>query len=538
MNKDTKIVVVLAVCHNDFHLAEKWLAWAALLACSTEHGEPYSGDQCYDSYRLIVFCTKSLEPELMRRLRELADKFPFFVEIAETPTLYEQGYTPSANFMFRCALEHVERFYPGRAMLWCEADTVPMHKDWVPAIEEEYQKCGKAFLGDYHECEISHMTGNAVYSPNWRQLAPSLARLPQPRPEQGWDSMCAHETVPQMARSKTIQQVWRPPLITDAWLQENIPDTTALFHQCKDGSLIDVLCGYARKTRIKLREPLPRPERSQGASNGLRMEILIVTHARDIPFLEYCIKSIRKFTSGFNGVTIAAPDTEMSAFAKFASNDVKVVHYADVPGKGMLRHLAIKCRADEMCPTADAVLHMDADCMFWDEATPDDFMSAGRLILVRERYDDLTNPNRRFWRDGVQRAVGFRPEWETMVRHPQVYPVDLYRWVRKLVEATNGMPFDHFVTTGKNEFPQSFCEFNTIGAVGVRDFAERFTFVNYDPAKDAGECGVSMKHTSFQYLYRAGRDKVVEMWSHGGAEAYKKDMDRFLAGNRPSFQIK
>jgi hypothetical protein len=53
--------------------------------------------------------------------------------------------------------------------------------------------------------------------------------------------------------------------------------------------------------------------------------------------------------------------------------------------------------------------------------------------------------------------------------------------------------------------------------------------------RDAQECGVSMKHTSFQYLYRAGRDKIVEFWSHGGIDIYRKDASRFLAGIRPQF---
>jgi hypothetical protein len=525
-NSTTRLVVVLAVCHNDFHLAEKWLAWAAYLA------------QPAHEYRLIVFCSKSLETELIERLRVQTDKFPFFVEIAQTPTLYEQGYTPSANFMFRCALEHVERFYPGAATLWCEADTVPMEKYWVRAIEEEYLKSGKPFLGDFHDCEIPHMTGNGVYSADWRKFAPSIARLPQPRPEQGWDSMCAHEIVPQMQRSTTIQQVWRPPVMTDAWVQENIRDTTALFHQCKDGSLIDVLCDQYRTKRIPLAAQLARPARFIGASNGLRMHILIVSHGRDLPFLQYCISSIRKYAIGFAGVTIAAPSNERNIFDRFASPDVSVFYYEDAPGKGMLRHLAIKCRADEICPDADAILHMDSDCMFWQRATPDDFMSAGRLLMVRERYSALLNPNRKYWQETVIRAVGFQPEFETMVRHPQVYPRDLYPWVRKLVEATNGMPFDHYVTSGQNHFPQSFCEFNVLGAIGIRDFPERFTFVNYDPVQDAKECGVSIQHTPFQYLYRSGRDKIVEFWSHGGIDGYRKDADRFLAGNVPSFQIK
>lgn len=533
-NSKVGLVVVLPVCHADLHLAEKWLRWAGELSHDAKR------------YRLVVFCTRSLENELVARLRAAVEGFTFNVEIVETPGIYEQGYTPSANYMFRTALEHCERFHPGRAILWCEADTVPIHSLWVASIQSEYRECGEPFMGDFHAIgPIHHMTGNAVYHPEWRKFAPSLAKLPLPRPEQGWDTLCAHETVPQMARSKTIQQVWRPPVITDAWVQEHLWPTTGLFHQCKDGSLIDVLCKMGSYDEIPIADPLPRPSPRVAVArviSGLRTEIMIVTHRRDVEFLRYCMASIKKFAFGFAGVTLVVPSNERGTFDPFESavDHVRVHYYDENPSKGMLHHQLMICRADEICPEAEIIVHVDADCMLWELTTPDDFLPSGRCLLVRESFDKIgrRNPNRNVWQQNVAKCAGFLPDWETMVRHPNVHPRELYPWVRRLVEATTGQPFDQYVLSQQNEFPQGFAEFPLLGAVGIRDFGDRYHFVDYDHDTDGREVGLDPSVAAYQYIYRAGRDKLVEFWSHGGIARYEKDMKRFLAGMQPSFHLK
>lgn len=535
----TRLVALLAVAHPDFHLAKKWLRWAAQLS----HLEAPK-----DRRQLIVYGSKALTEPMWEALREAANGIQPPPDFHATPEIYERGYAPSANYQFRTALECVEREYPGRATLWCESDTVPMFPGWVATVEREYQACGKPFMGDFFEhpkgiSGIDHMTGTAVYPPDWRTLAPSLAILPEPRPQQGWDTLCAHETVPQMARAKTIQQIWRPPEpATIEWADKNIRDGVALFHQCKDSSMIDVLCDKFVVHMIPLDKPVPRFVQAAtpvatASSPGGEVEIMIVSCRRDLEMLHYCLSSIHRHARGFSGVTLVVPEAERRHFNWV--RDAKVVTFVERPGKGMLHHEIMICRADELCPNASAILHVDSDCMFWEPVTPADYMPGGKCLMVRERYEWIAprNPNRLIWRTCVERAVGFTPEWETMVRHPNIYPRELYGRVRDLVETHTGVRFDDYVFSCENGFPQGFAEFPTLGAVAIRDMAEMFSFVDYNHDRDGQECEVPAGK-QFQYLYRPGRDKLVEGWSHGGVGMHKVAWEKFTAGNVPKFWVK
>ena len=225
------LVIVLPVSRKDFHLACKWLEW--------EHA--INPTRTND---LIIWMSDDLNPVHMPIRGELCVRFH--------ARKSDQAYEVAANSMFLGALDWVAENHPRHAMLWCEADTVPMFRYWDELIQAEYDDYGKPFMGDFHSpADIPHMTGNGIYPPNWRELAPSLAKINDDRPHMGWDSKCAHEIVPRSHKACTIQQHFFAPSVDEAWMK-NIHPETALFHRCKDGSLIDVLCDRLGFPRIPL----------------------------------------------------------------------------------------------------------------------------------------------------------------------------------------------------------------------------------------------------------------------------------------------
>lgn len=531
-NRNINIAVVLAVSRMDWHLAVKWLDWWAAML----QGQP-------NPFPITALFSPALTLAQVERLGDC--RLPN-MRLVEAANVKEMGYFGSANQMMKAALDDCEKNFPGRAMLWCEADTVPMRSTWVAEILEEYRWCGRAFMGDVVQCAVNHMTGVAVYHPDWRYLAPSLAALPGPDMTWGWDSQCAYETLAQAYKAKTIQQIWRPEKIDIDFLEEEIRDCTALFHQDKSGALIDLL---AEKNSVKLppmEQQLCESTYSQGSPHPAsrevselpKMEILIVTFKRDLEFLRYCMRSIAMFTSGFMGVTVVVPNTEKNLY-DWMPKGAKLRTFEEQPGKGMVGHLAMKCHADELCPNADFVLHMDADNMFFAGVTPDDFLMGYRPMLVRERYAECgaRNENRLVWQDRVQKAIGIKPEWETMVRHPQVYQRDVYRKTRELVTAHTGQQFDDYVLAQQNTFPQGFAEFPTLGAVALKYFEHKYWPIDYDRDADAAECGVDPAQ-SWQYLYRPGRDKLVEFYSHAGFAQYRKQAEDIMHGRLPKYFIK
>lgn len=527
-----KIVVVLPVCKPDFHLARKWLRWVRALECT--------------QFDLVVFCAASLEQEHVEGLLELIVGF-VGASLEVNPNYYERhdlGYAACANNEMRSALEMTERLYPGRPTLWCEPDCTPIRATWAQEIDVEYAACGHPFLGDFHAAgAIPHMSGNAVWSADWRKLAPSIAMLPYPRPEQGFDTQCAHETVPQMARSTRIQQIWMTPIFTEQNASMVRPQT-ALFHRDKTGTLIDVLAARLGIPPIPLEPPIVAPTQILATRAGMGMlkrrggcEIFYVCHHKDMEFLRYSLQSCRKFASGFSGITLVIPEHERGQYNWTAPFEVKLRYFTEIEGRGFLGHMIQKVRADQHCPDADAILHMDPDCIFWKPVTPGDYIIKGKPIVVREKYALLLNPNRRYWQKCVHAALGFWPDYEVMVRHPAVHIAEVYAATRTAVEQHNGVSFDSYVIAGKNSFPQSFCELNSLGAVAIRDFANHYTFQDYDRNKDASECGVSAMG-GWQYIYRLNRESCVEAWSHGGIEKYRKLFDEILSGKAPAFYVK
>lgn len=544
-----ELITVMPVARFDWNLAKKNLAWIRASGCDE---------------KIIAYVTHELTLEQQNALSEYA-------QVVVADHLKELGYFGSPNQVIKGALEYCEQNYPGYAMLWCEADAVPMRGTWIQEIGDEYRACGRPFMGDVYRGPgaIPHLTGNSVYNPNWRKLAPSLAALGT---EQcGWDTLCAHETLPRSHKAKTIQQIWRPRLpITESFLADEIRPEAALFHQVKDGSLIDLLCAKAGLPIIPLEPALckstydtqktnlppevqpimgsvPTVSHLRGRVRALAaqvrsapsgtgpVEILIVTFKRDIEFLKYCLKSIEKYARGFAGVTLAVPESERGLYDWV--KHVKMVYFPETPGKGMLHHEIMVCRADELCPNASAILHMDADCMFWANATPSDFFIDGKPVILRERYVSLRNPNRKLWQRCVENAVGFKPEYETMVAHPQIRMRAVYKATRDLVERYTKKPFNEYVLSCNNEFPQSFAEHMTTGAVAIAHFRDQHACVDYDWRRDADECGLS-QDAGFQYLYRRDRDKVVETWSHAGIGRYKSDMEAWLNGRVPQYVLK
>ena len=543
-------VVVLPVARFDHHLAVRWLRWTKTVTVIGRR-----------TLNLVAICSPALDEACLEKLREAARNGPWDFTLHVSTEITELGYfggTPSRCFL--CGLEYVEKHFPGAPMLWAEADTVAMGADWFQRIADEFDACGKPFLGDRAGApDAQHLTGVSVYGPTWRTAAPSLAALPGPDPRVAWDSSCSHETLPQSAPSKTIRQVWRPEPFTFENYQQVVPFGTALFHQDKTGTLIDVLAKAAGLPPIPSEPQIcvstyesDKAEMyrvlGSGAAGGtqapragggrvLRPEVLIVTFARDVGFLYYCLQALEKFAKGIP-VTVAIPRHERKQFSDLPGK-FRLHEFDEVPGKGMLSHEVAVCRADEICPNADCIIHIDADVIPWRPFMIADLAPGGKPRLLRERYDDCgrRNPNRLFWQQAVQNALGWKPEFETMVAFPHVHLREVYGVTRRLCESHTGLKFDEFMTAGRNEFPQQVCEFNMLGSVALKYYASAYTVVNYDHDKDGRDCGIA-EGTSYQYVYRRERDFMAEFWSHGTVKPVEAWCRNFVEGRLPAYHVK
>lgn len=248
------------------------------------------------------------------------------------------------------------------------------------------------------------------------------------------------------------------------------------------------------------------------------------TFARDIEWMRYSLESFRKYCTGFAGVTICVPTWDVDKFRQFERYStpdcpIEIHGFLEYPGKGFVNHLAIKCSADLYAPKATHILHMDPDCLFSAPQTPYDYLAVCSFastctsdqdsfyvpVLVIEPYEVLktVHPARYNWKQVTEFAVGFTCTHETMCRHPAVHVPTTYRYTRNLIEEVHKCPFYDFVLRQKNQYPQGFGEFNTLGAVAYERFKDSYKFI------DRGDKGIAADPTP----------KVWQGWSYTGAHS-------------------
>lgn len=207
--------------------------------------------------------------------------------------------------------------------------------------------------------------------------------------------------------------------------------------------------------------------------------IFMVTFRRDLEFAEYSLRSVEKFTSGFGEKVIAVPTQDGNMYREMAKPfGFEVRTFDEWPGKGFVHHEAIICEADQWCPNSDAVLHLDADCLFVGPVEASDYFVQGKPILYCQRFESFKQHlNRYGWKQCVKDATGIDPEWETMCRHPAVHLRKTYEATRDAITKHTGMDWKDYIRSCRNAYPQSFAEFPTLGAVVIDRFPQDYCLV-------------------------------------------------------------
>ncbi len=225
--------------------------------------------------------------------------------------------------------------------------------------------------------------------------------------------------------------------------------------------------------------------------------------------MRFSLESIRKYATGFAGITIVVPTWDVDKFLQFERYStpdcpVLIKNFLEYPGKGFVHHLAMKCYADVFSPDADLILHLDPDCLFSSPVTPEDYLVDGNPVLVIEPYEVLKtiHPARYNWKRVTEEALKFDCTHETMCRHPAVHRRETYAGLRAYMERTHYTPFIDFVIKQKNSYPQGFGEFNTLGAYAMNSTLS-YHFID---RKDQGD-------------KNDPPSKVTQLWSYTGVSS-------------------
>jgi hypothetical protein len=223
--------------YSNAELADKWLRWVAEFSPDTI--------QRYDL--VLVAPPMWAAPEEAAAWRNVK-RFPENNRIRQWP----QG--PNATFK-----QVMWYYYYGKLsgpMFWVEADCIPVAKDWLDLVADEYKRAQKPFMGAIVEAKVDpatkyrtprHMTGNAVYPEKAFLLAPRIMDAINI----AWDVMSADQVLPKCQPTELIQHEWRHPEIRSvAELRGILRPSTALFHSDKFGAIAQLLGGELQLATI------------------------------------------------------------------------------------------------------------------------------------------------------------------------------------------------------------------------------------------------------------------------------------------------
>jgi hypothetical protein len=312
----------------------------------------------------------------------------------------------------------------------------------------------------------------------------------------------ADATVPNMHETRLIHHVYRAPAF-NSWedVQARVRSDAVIYHTVKHPGFIDLLFanrGLPAPAAPMRKEPTPK---EPAIMIGPKTDIFIKTYPKDYPWLEYCLRSIVKFASGFRRVIVISPDTNFG-FEIPRGIEVQLVQDRE---PGYLWQQAVKLRADAYTD-ADEILFMDSDCIFTEQVSPETFKRGDKVLWMMTPWSEVTDQNaREQWLPSMTRFLGHVPAYEFMRRHPFLFPRWLFDELRKFCDFMHGMDLDKYIMNSG-----AFSEFNSAGGYAFSAHNDKFVWM--DTSKEASPPVVVMQH-----------------WSHGGLDdAAKGKMDLAL----------
>jgi hypothetical protein len=391
--------------------------------------------------------------------------------------------------------------------VWIETDSTPVKRGWLKTLETEYLKGGKPFGGHWNPA-TNIFNGVAIYPPKISHYAPKMLLAPlidaknQGKPYQPpWDFYGSKEVFPHLhVMNNVMQHIWDvngicPTFPDGDKVVEMVRPEVVIFHRCKDGTLMDRLRDPGRigsKARclvgldtvhLKKAEPPPIPVQRKPLPQ-VTTSLFIVSYKGDFDWLPYLFKSIDRHCKGFDEAVLALPEQDVPLLK--APKWLKVVGYSDKSfASSFMGHLWAKLSADQFC-SGDVVVMLDSDCIFTGLTTPATYITQdGKCINLCTKYSTLGDSVP--WQPCTEKVLGRAVEYETMRRHGNCYPRELFPRLRQHIEKVMRRPMKELLELIKDRGSAKdvtvFSEFNTAGAYGMYFMPDSFQFIDTEKEK-------------------------------------------------------
>jgi len=195
-------------------------------------------------------------------------------------------------------------------------------------------------------------------------------------------------------------------------------------------------------------------------------DIFIRSYAPDFKWLNYCLFSCAKFAKGFSSIQIAVPEQDKHLLSHLTIEEIHGVNPACQDG--YLDQQITKLHADEFC-AGEYIVHLDSDCIWTKEVSPENFFKNGKPIILVE--DNVISP----WQEISEKTLGWHDTKEYMRRLPIIYPRWVYEEFRKWIVNKHGMTLRQWISIQRF---REFSEFNTLGQWLYRFHNEKFEWLH------------------------------------------------------------
>lgn len=213
------MLVALAYCQQDQANAQRLLDWIDELGP-------------YPNHQLLLF----------RERQSQSVRLPKGITIEESTFIDSWNSWPiSTTNAFQSVARHIE-YNSRQPFLFLEPDCVPLTSDWLDAIEAEYKRAGRPFMGAYvpQNGDVpEHLSGVSVYPGEVIKYAGQALMLDDGAP---WDTAVGNAIVMQAHCTDLIQHHWRHSGFKSMEeVRGRITSECRLWHSDKSGSLIELL---------------------------------------------------------------------------------------------------------------------------------------------------------------------------------------------------------------------------------------------------------------------------------------------------------
>lgn len=153
----------------------------------------------------------------------------------EYPAPLNKSYPNAPNHAFKYLAYYIYQEIH-RPWLFLEYDEIPVKPYWLIKLQDEYNRCGKPFMGNI--VDGTHMNGGGIYPPNYPEYSPAAMNCDGI----AWDWEQRNDIMRHVHRANhLIDQRFNESFRTQADVERWISPSIVLYHSSKDVSLISRL---------------------------------------------------------------------------------------------------------------------------------------------------------------------------------------------------------------------------------------------------------------------------------------------------------